>query len=717
MSRFKLSTWIVVVLMGCPDAPGPKDALDTADPDGDGWGLGEDCDDENPAVNPEASDVRDGAGVDQNCDGVDGTDADQDGEASVVTGGGDCDDDSSAIHTAADERCDGRDNDCDGEADEDDAVDASVWYADRDDDGYGDVSATAQSCTQPVGFAANGWDCDDQDPNAWPGGVEVPYDGSDNDCDAASLDDDLDGDGVGAVEGGGEDCDDGDATSYSGAEEICGDGVVNDCESDTPEAMAACGFGGEMDLSDADLKLAGINVDDQAGWSGSATGDLDGDGKGDIIIGAITVDRDAFENAGAAYIVLSGGALGGVTGTHSLASADVVILGENAVDYAGGVVSVVRAAPDAATEALLVGAHLVDVSEPDDNAGAAYLLRAEGVLLGVESTLSLQDADLKLTGLESGGYAGYGLAGLGDIDGDELGDYAVGAYGENRDGANSGTTYVVLSGGELSSTSGTISLTETDLYFAGESYGDIAGYAISGVSDLDGDGKDELLIGAQGVDSGSDAGVGAAYLIPGADVSGRTTDAGSLADAHLKLLGDVPGEGAGFRVARADDVDGDGAGDLLIGAPDSYAISGGAGSAYLVFGGSLAGRAGVVPLLDVALTLVGEAEGDNAGLAVSGLGDVDSDGRDDVGVGAPMDGNSGSGSAYVLLAASLPTTPGTLSLGAADLVLGGEASGARAGATLFGVGDHDDDGFDDLLVGVPEANSIGAAHLLLGGGF
>lgn len=79
-------------------------------------------------------------------------------------------------------------------------------------------------------------DCDDSDPNVNPGVAEVPYDGIDNDCNPATPDDDLDGDGYLLV----DDCDDTDASVNPGAEEVCGDGIDNNCDGQIDENCGNC---------------------------------------------------------------------------------------------------------------------------------------------------------------------------------------------------------------------------------------------------------------------------------------------------------------------------------------------------------------------------------------------------------------------------------------------------------------------------------------------
>ena len=188
----------------------------------------------------------------------------------------DCDDGDAAVNPGAEERCDGVDDDCDGDTDEDSAVDASTWYADRDNDGFGDATTGAPACTADTGRVADATDCDDTDAAEYPDAPET-CDGDDDDCDGDTDEDsavdaptwyaDADGDGYGNATfttvacdqptqyvADPTDCDDGEAGNNPAATEVC-DGDDNDCDGDTDEADAT----------------------DASAWYADADGDLYGD--------------------------------------------------------------------------------------------------------------------------------------------------------------------------------------------------------------------------------------------------------------------------------------------------------------------------------------------------------------------------------------------------------------------------------------------------------
>ncbi|MFZ5476641.1 MAG: MopE-related protein [Myxococcota bacterium] len=260
-----------VYLAGCDgEAPGDK-ADDTAaavkDEDGDGWNASEDCDESDPAVNPDAVEACDG--VDNDCDdtideGVTTTfwpDGDDDGYGDadtpmeacsvgegVVANGEDCDDEDAAISPDADEVCNEVDDDCDGVADDGLGGD---WYVDADGDGHGDPDLPSDACELGEGVAETGDDCDDTDASVHPGAVEADCtDPVDYNCDGSVGYDDFDTDGWPAC----QECDDGNARIRPDANEAC-NAVDDDCD-------------GEIDEPGAD-------GEERWYW------DLDGDGYGD----------------------------------------------------------------------------------------------------------------------------------------------------------------------------------------------------------------------------------------------------------------------------------------------------------------------------------------------------------------------------------------------------------------------------------------------------
>jgi hypothetical protein len=435
-----------------------------------------------------------------------------------------------------------------------------------------------------------------------------------------------------------------------------------------------------IDLSMADAKLVGEEARDYAG-NVSDAGDVDGDGRDDLLIGS----RDGL--ARAAYLVL-----GPVTGTLDLSRADAKLVGEELGDWEGVGVSGAGDVDGDGRDDLLVGADGDD--DGGRGAGAAYL-----VLGPVTWTLDLALADAKLVGEATSDGAGDGVSGAGDVDGNGHDDLLIGSLNDEG-GTLAGAAYLVLG-----PVTGTLDLSMADAKLVAESSNDYA-CAVSGAGDVDADGHSDLLVGAVQWDG---AEPGAAYL-----VLGPVTGSLDLSLADAKLVGEEPWDSAGFSVSDAGDVDGDGHGDVLVGAHHNDEGGADAGAAYLVLG-SLTGT------LDLSLAdakLVGEQGGDYAGASVSSAGDVDGNGHGDLLVGAygNDEGGGDAGAAYVVLG---PVT-GTLDLSLADARLVGERSGDWAGILVSGAGDVDGDRRADLLVGAPTNDeggpSAGAAYLIYGGG-
>jgi hypothetical protein len=126
------------------------------------------------------------------------------------------------------------------------------------------------------------------------------------------------------------------------------------------------------------------------------------------------------------------------------------------------------------------------------------------------NTSSLAAADYSFVGENTGDSAGISVSSAGDVDGDGLDDLLVGAYENDDGGTSAGKAYLILAA-SLGSTS-TIDLSLADYSFVGENPGDLAGHSVAGAGDVDGDGLDDLLVGAHGNNDGGN-GAGKAYLI------------------------------------------------------------------------------------------------------------------------------------------------------------------------------------------------------------
>ncbi len=379
---------------------------------------------------------------------------------------------------------------------------------------------------------------------------------------------------------------------------------------------------------------------------------------------------------------------------------------------------------------IIVGASDNDTGGTD--AGAAYVVYGKATpIMSVDlDTIATGIGGFKITGENAGDLAGLSVFSAGDINGDGYDDLVVGAEYNNAGGADAGAAYVVY-GKATSITSinlDNIALGNGGFKIVGERADDSAGRRVSSVGDINGDGYDDIIVGAHGNDAGG-TNAGAAYVVYGkaTPFTSVNLDDIALGNGGFRIMGENAADGAGFSVSSAGDINGDGYDDIIVGANGNDAGGTEAGAAYVVYGKATPITS--VNLDDIALgnggfRITGENAADNAGRDVSSAGDINGDGYHDILVTANRNdaGGSYAGAAYVVYGKAAPINSVNLddiALGNGGFKIVGEAASDGAGISVSSAGDVNGDGFDDILVGANGNDTgganAGAAYLVYGG--
>jgi len=326
---------------------------------------------------------------------------------------------------------------------------------------------------------------------------------------------------------------------------------------------------------------------------------------------------------------------------------------------------------------------------------------SSGTRYRIDTDLAL--ADTIFIGEGNSDYSGFSISCAGDVNGDDIDDILIGAYGKSTGQNAVGKTYLIF--GNTSGFQHDYPLSQADSSFIGESSDDWSGYSISGGGDVNGDGFDDILIGAPHNDvMGSDS--GHVYLIFGKE-TGWTSNM-DLANSDASFMGEFAEDRCGSSISSDGDVNGDGFDDILISSPGNDKGGNMSGKIYLILGKETGWTMGT-DLDEADATFYGKSNFDVAGIAVSLEGDVNGDGYDDI-----LIGTAASGETYLMFGSTSGLKRDT-NLSDADASL---ISGGRAGRALSSGGDVNNDGFDDILIGADlnseAGTNAGKSYLVLG---
>ncbi len=602
--------------------PTSEPAQEAIDADGDGYVEEEDCDDGNAAINPDADELCDG-GIDNNCDGVID------------------DDDPSAI--------------------------LATWYLDADGDGYGDESyAGYDACTAPPSFVSDNTDCDDTDAATNPAGSANELDptlcmtdadgdgygdpepsssqaaaGTDcDDNDASNVPTDSDADGYSGCTG---DCDDSNADVNPGAKEAFFDGLDNDCDGKTDEISS----------EEYDAAVSGAAEDYLSFDNSISATDVNGDNRPEVFVGGLAVGNATDSNSdgyidfqGAVYM-LDGADYTTWDGDVS-SYAQATIYGDNVMNYFAAMTP---------TQSDIDGDGTIDLAIGGTDAASVFGAAdvASGIFYNAANLSGdyyASDADVTFSGTTSNFGAARLNANL-DLNGDGYNeflysDFITGYY----DDTGSVTWYnnAVIAwwscfyGGCDSSIylydgaaiqNGSYSLEEdATVYLHDEIDYDYSGQTITG-GDIDGDGKDELIVAVPGADLNIENG-GCIFLFRGSDEivsdpnygwdpqeldfyfdNDNASICGETVEAHLGWNNSV----------QLGDINGDGDTDLVVAAAVNsqvfvfYSVS------------SLFGQPHDAET-DADVVITAAAGPGFFGYSIA-VGDIDGDGKDDIAVSAP----------------------------------------------------------------------------------
>ena len=460
------------------------------------------------------------------------------------------------------------------------------------------------------------------------------------------------------------------------------------------------------------IRIFGVDASDRSGSSVSNAGDVNGDGFDDVIIGAFfaSASGNAKSRAGDSYVVFGGASLPPTIDLASLGSAGVTIYGAETLDRSATSVNSAGDVNGDGFDDLVIGAPGADASSNAKSmAGDSYLIFGGATLPTAIDLANIGTAGVAFFGADIADESGYFVSGAGDINADGFNELIIGARfadAFNNLKSSAGDCYVIWGKADWSTTFSIdlANLGSAGVTIYGADSGDRNGFSSDSAGDVNGDGFDDLLIGAYTADglNNNTSNAGDGYLIYGAASLPSSINLASLGSAGVTFYGVDYSDLNGVSVGSAGDVNADGFDDLIFGAFNADAAGNvklNSGESYVVFGGpSLANAISLSSLGSAGITIYGADAGDLSGASVSGAGDVNGDGFDDLIIGAFNAGAANNskvlaGESYLIYGGNFTTSVTHLGSEAGETLSGTVSpnvmNGARGNDTLIGNGGAD----------------------------
>lgn len=478
------------------------------------------------------------------------------------------------------------------------------------------------------------------------------------------------------------------------------------------------------------VALAGEDASDAAGRDVAGIGDFNGDGFGDVVVGAFRHDAGGNGDAGAAYVVF--GSADGIPAALSLGALDgsngFRFNGRSSTDTAGEYVAAIGDLDDDGFDDLAIAATRAD---PLGLSGAGEVYVLFGGSDPFPAEFGPDDLDgsngFVVLGDDSFHELGASIAGGADVSGDGIDDLVIGAPGFDDFGESSrGAAFVVFGSDQpfpATIASGTLD-GSNGFRIEGPADGALAGRSVALLDDFDGDGTADIAIGASDNDNAAATltNTGSVYVVFGraAPVAAVQSLASLAPGEGIRIDGLDAGDELGRVTAAIGDVNDDGLADLAIASleHDEPGLAN-VGIVYVVFGKSgIQGPAFDLSSLDGTngFELQGSYASGRLGRDLSEAGDFNADGIDDLVASADLADPSGridAGEVYVVFgsAAAMPPSLSVASLdGTLGMIVAGAGAGDRVGFSVGGAMDFDTDGFDDLVIGAPFVDPGGTSN-------